>query len=109
MAEKTTKTREESTQETLRAVESRYSTDIDLINSKIDYAVSDCMFSVFIDYIPNNDVQIYFRDGFGYTIEPKTQLSSPIEDTNINDRSDSKTQVQGIEISWLKLPSLFTI
>lgn len=103
-----TKTREEAIQETLNTIRQRYSSDIDSINSKIDYAINDGMFSVFIDYVPDNDVQVYFRDGFGYTISPKIQESTVNEDnTGLTDRGNSKRQVQGIEISWLKLPSLF--
>lgn len=109
MAErKTTKTREEAIEETLNTIRQRYSSDIDSINSKIDYAISDGNFSVFIDYVPNNDVQIYFRDGFNYTIKPKVQ-SPDRNQSNSSDfqvREEVYKEVQGIEISWFKTLAL---
>lgn len=100
MAEtKTTKTREEAIEGTLNTIENRYAADIQDINSKIDYAIRDGNFSVFLEYVPEHEVQLYFRDGFNYTIEPQVQKQDDLR----------KEDIQGVKISWYKQPQNQTV
>lgn len=94
MAESKTKTREEAIEETLQAIEIRYQTKINDINEKINYAINDGFFSITLDYVPEQDIQIYFRDGYGYSIGAK--------ETNLNGR----TKNIEFELSWQKIPQL---
>lgn len=94
-----TKTRQEAIDETLENIKTQNSAEIDAIDNQIQSAITAGEFRVFIEYVPTQETQLYFRDGFGYTIKEHTETKT-VEDSEV------PVTVQGVEISWNVQPEL---
>lgn len=94
-----TKTRQEAITETLENIKTQNSAEIDTIDNQIQSAITAGEFRVFVEYVPTQETQLYFRDGFGYTIKEHTE-TKPVEDR------EKPVTVQGVEISWNLQPVL---